>query len=599
MQRRRFNQRHVVARTKVRITIIHLVIATSLFIVSSGKSQQYTRGGQKRIHEKWNGTSKVGGHSPTDTNMLLSDTNSNQYPSPRTLIDYDVPANKEKQTQMKKKDSDEVSGKFSRSRMPLQDQSSHHSNSPNLWTTERKLPIQDLTERRPTTNCDGVKKIVQCKAGISEEICKQELVESGVKIMSDMPNTMFFAVCVSTQGEIDLIATLARVQGIEDDPPRTLSYVPGSHALRTLQVNEQIIPYGVDSVKAREFWARYGGRGFGVKVCVIDTGLLATHEDMNAADVSGSTNVQLVNPWNEDGFSHGTHVTGIIAARDNLLGIVGVAPEASIHVARVFNNRGEFLVSDLVNALNACAEAGVDIINMSLGGPIESSAERSIIRTLTNSGILLVAAAGNTAEKRNGIDYPAAYEDVISVGAVDQNLHIADFSSHNSQVDIVAPGVDILSMGSSSNNSYMQISGTSMATPHVSAVAALLWSQFPTASSGDIRAAIEASARDLGACGTDRLFGHGMLDAVAAAAYLTNGNVSSPNSETCVQVQISVATDDWGEETTYLITPQGDARNVLFRGGPYVNNLRATYTDNIQIPAGCYDLILRDTYGDG
>ncbi len=464
---------------------------------------------------------------------------------------------------------------------------------------QRKLQIKSIMERRPKLKCDGIQKIVQCKGGIAEEVCKEELLNHGVAIVSDMQNTMFFAVCVSTQEALDHVAKLARVEAVEDNPPRTLSYLHESNILRNLQFGDPIVPYGVDLVKAREFWALYGAKGAGIKVCIIDTGLLATHEDVIDADISGSEDEQLVTPWFADRISHGTHVTGTIAARDNSVGIVGVAPEVSIYVARVFNDGGEFLVSDLVSALNACRDAGVNIINMSLGGPIESSAERSVIRSLKNAGILMVGAAGNNAEKGNDLHYPAAYEDVISVGAVNQNLHIATFSSHNTNVDIVAPGVDIVSMGSIFDRSYMQLSGTSMATPHVSAVAALLWSQFPAAGADAIRTAMEATARDLGACGADRLFGKGMVDTMAAASYLANGNAISPDLLPCVQIQINILTDDFGEETTYLITPYGDPNDILFRGGPYGNNPRAVHTDTFQLPDGCYDLILRDTFGDG
>lgn len=237
---------------------------------------------------------------------------------------------------------------------------------------------------------------------------------------------------------------------------------------------------------------------------------------------------------------------------------------------------------------------------MSLGGPQSTTAERVTTRQLESNGLLLVAAAGNEGDADNPIEYPAAYDAVMSVAAIDGSSNIASFSSHNSEVDIAAPGVDVLSTIPQSDSSYAEYSGTSMATPHVAGVAALLMSQFPSKRGSDIRTALQSSARDVGACGKDQLFGNGIIDAMAAATYLENGS-SQPSSGlgTCINVDISVLTDEYGEETTYAVTTKNDAANIVYRGGPYLNGHRSNYTDNIQLPDGCYNLILMDSYGDG
>lgn len=482
---------------------------------------------------------------------------------------------------------------------------SHKDTSGNKRGT-RGLTVETFQRRTNEKKCNGIKKIVQCKDGVAEEVCKKHLVDAGVEVVSDMLNTTFFSICVDTQSEVDLVAELTDVEGVEDDPPRTLSYIPGSEeVVRNLQSFSQVVPYGVDLVNAPEFWQRYGKRGAGVKVCVIDTGLRATHEDIKDLDLSGSTSNNLVSEWYEDGNSHGTHIIGTIAGVDNGVGVVGVAPDASIHVVRVFDDSGQFTASSLVVAMNACADADANIISMSLGGPVSTFAERTTVRQLQNSGILLVAASGNDANGVNLVEYPSGYEEVMSVGAVDEDFKIADFSTHNTEVDIAGPGVSVLSATAASDRSYSKLSGTSMATPHIAGVAALLWSRFPNSSVDDIRDALEQSARDFGACGKDRLFGNGMVDAVAAAEYLESGGSSAaPELSGCINVSVELKTDDYGQETTYTITPSSGGffnqnEGIVYRGGPYQNGRRATYADNIQLQDGCYDLVWLDSYGDG
>lgn len=137
-----------------------------------------------------------------------------------------------------------------------------------------------------------------------------------------------------------------------------------------------------------------------------------------------------------------------------------------------------------------------------------------------------------------------------------------------------------------------------MATPHVSGVAALLWSLFPESTVDEIRDAMEQSARDSGACGKDRLFGHGIVDVMAAADWLAGGG-DAPELSNCVDVRVQLKTDDWGQETTYLIRPSDDDDDIVFRGGPYPNDRRSTYTDQLELPSGCYELVWLDSYGDG
>jgi cysteine-rich repeat protein len=173
--------------------------------------------------------------------------------------------------------------------------------------------------------------------------------------------------------------------------------------------------------------------------------------------------------------------------------------------------------------MNICAqEEGVNIISMSLGGEGRSDAEEEMINQIYDQGILMVAAAGNHGNSHNKIFYPAAYDSVISVAAVKNNKQVAPFSTYNEHVSVAAPGVAVLSLWSSSDSAYKRLSGTSMATPHVAGVLALLKSVYPNANALELRTALEESAEDLGISGHDARYGHGLIDAVAAAEYLAD-----------------------------------------------------------------------------
>jgi subtilisin family serine protease len=462
----------------------------------------------------------------------------------------------------------------------------------------RKLTSTGI-RRRLSKPCNGLRKIVQCKDGVPEEVCKNDLLDAGVEVLADMHKTVFFAVCVESEKEANIVKELTDIEDVEDDPERTLSYLPESEIVRHLQADEQVVPYGVKMLRAPEFWDKYNKKGEGVMVCVIDTGIRATHEDLKDGELTGTNDPDLVTPWDADGNSHGTHCSGIIASQDNAQGVIGVAPGASIHTVRVFDNSGLFSASDLIEAMNACAEAGANIISMSLGGPVNTAFENAEITRLKDQGILVVAASGNDGNGANRVEYPAGYDSVMGVGAADANSEIASFSTYNSEVDVAGPGVDVLSTTSTSDSSYSEFSGTSMAAPHVAALAALLWSQFPDKSVDEIRDAIQKSARDVGACGKDRLFGHGMVDVVAAAAFLENNSNVATEISGCIDVEISLLTDDWGQETTYLVVPKDGSGGIVYRGGPYPNGRRVTYTDRIQLESGCYNLMVLDSYGDG
>ena len=232
--------------------------------------------------------------------------------------------------------------------------------------------------------------------------------------------------------------------------------------------------------------------------------------------------------------SPGTHVAGTIAAvGGNGKGVVGVMSngEVGLHIVRVFNDEGRFVwASGLVAAVEECVKAGSNVVNMSLGGGAFLSFENTAYkRILEEDNVLLVAAAGNGGNTAKS--FPASYDAIISVAAVDSREQLASFSQRNNQVELAAPGVAVLS--TTPGNDYKQYSGTSMACPHVAGVAALVWSSFPEKSAREIRQALQASAKDLGTSGKDNSYGYGLVDAEGAYTYLNRGGVSlSPTAAT-------------------------------------------------------------------
>ncbi len=440
---------------------------------------------------------------------------------------------------------------------------------------------------------------------------------------------------------------------IEEDALRApISIMPSTLPSDLAASGSQVVPYGVDMVQARDVWDANrdsvvdagAPTGANRTICIIDSGFYTGHEDLQGVNVSGYDGNL---PWATDGFGHGTHVAGTIAAMNNLLGVVGVTPgTVNIYEVRVFGDDGVWAYSStLIDAANHCASAGANIISMSLGGGRASITEQRGFDTLYANGILSIAAAGN--DGTTGFSYPASYDSVVSVAAIDSSKVVASFSQKNSQVELAAPGVAVLSTvpfleensltvdgvtysanhiefssrgaatgalvngglcdsvgawggevvlcargvisfydkvhnvqlgggaaavvynnapgnflgtlgaGNSSTivgislsqedgqylvanklglsatvassftqpaSSYEAWDGTSMATPHVSAVAALVWSAKPTATNVEIRSALQATAQDLGAAGRDTSYGFGLVQAKTAINSLGGGS---------------------------------------------------------------------------
>ncbi len=231
----------------------------------------------------------------------------------------------------------------------------------------------------------------------------------------------------------------------------------------------EVISYGVKMLDAPSEWRETMGEG--IKVGVIDTGVDYNHEDLKGR-IKKAANFTKEADYDTNG--HGTHVCGIIAANKNNIGVVGVAPLCELYVAKAFGENGNADTTGIYQSIMWLISEGVDVINMSYSSPSPGEMEKYAVNECVKRGIITVAAAGNNGGK-NSIMYPAKYEGVIAVTAVDINKKHAEFSSAGKEAYIAAAGTKIIS--TYKNNSYAVLSGTSMATPLITGAVALLHSK--------------------------------------------------------------------------------------------------------------------------
>ncbi len=251
------------------------------------------------------------------------------------------------------------------------------------------------------------------------------------------------------------------------------------------------IPWGVNQIKAPLAWSTTTGHR--IKVGVIDTGVDFSHPDLYH---SLSRGINLMNrsmlPHDDNG--HGTHIAGTIAAANQLQGMIGVAPRALISPVKAFDHNGSAFVSDIILGIEWCIRNRMNVVNMSFGMKTKSKALLSAVINAYNAGIIIVASSGNDGKQRS-VDYPARYPQTISVGATNKLRRVAPFSNRGLFIDVYAPGDKIVSAWL--RGKYNEMSGTSMATSHVSGAIALLLAHKPGLAPAEIKNIIKRSVQPL------------------------------------------------------------------------------------------------------
>lgn len=255
-----------------------------------------------------------------------------------------------------------------------------------------------------------------------------------------------------------------------------------------------------------------GFTGNGADVAIIDTGIPCNHSclpNVGAGKAFVDCKGNCCAPWDDDN-GHGTRVAGVIGASESCSCTTGVAPDATLHAVKVLDEYGAGSYSDIAAGVEYVADQGWDVGNLSLGGTSGSSLLKDACQYATDNGVLLVGAAGGDGPCTDCVNYPAAYADVVAVSTTDENDDLASFSSTGPEIELAAPGTDVST--TDSDESCITLSGTSVATAHVSGVAALLMADGYTNTGGRTR--MQDTAEDIGLSGDEQ--GYGLVDAAAA-----------------------------------------------------------------------------------
>ncbi|MEK7813111.1 MAG: S8 family peptidase [Candidatus Desantisbacteria bacterium] len=270
---------------------------------------------------------------------------------------------------------------------------------------------------------------------------------------------------------------------------------------------KETLPWGVDRIDAEFAWINT--TGVGVKTAILDTGIDVDHPDL-ANNLAGGVNI--INPKRlfDDDNGHGTHVAGIVAAVDNEVGVIGTAKQASLYGVKVLDRTGSGWMSDIIAGLEWCINNRMDIVNMSLGASSYSQVFQEAITAVYKAGIVQIAAAGNDG---GPVSYPAAYTEVVAVSATDNWDYIPSWSNFGPEIDLCAPGVAVYS--TYKGGGYKELSGTSMAAPHVTGVAALILENQPAYTPDQVLQVLTSTADNLGYSAEKQ--GSGLVDAEQAA----------------------------------------------------------------------------------
>jgi len=341
--------------------------------------------------------------------------------------------------------------------------------------------------------------------------------ESGYAEIDLDEHTSTTLVCgVFSGARSDSLASRDDVAFVQRD--RKLTHVSGSQTGSAPSAGT--LPWGIDRIDA-DVAHRQGATADGADVGVIDTGIGATHPDLsgNLADPEVEGNHEAwaecsggdcTYPWSDDD-GHGTHVAGTVAAAGGEDGVVGVAPDATLHALKVCSGSGGCRTSAIVAAIRYAADHDWDVMNLSLGSPRGSPALKTAGEYAVEAGLVPVAAAGNRGSA-DSVGYPAAYEEYLAVSATDIDDELAAFSSRGPEVDLAAPGAGICS---THPDGHTVLDGTSMASPHVTGAVAQLLSQGHTPA--ETRQRLLDTAEDIGH--PDSHQGEGLVDVAAALGY--------------------------------------------------------------------------------
>ena len=407
--------------------------------------------------------------------------------------------------------------------------------------------------------------IVKFKQGFGQNKIDKLISSNGLSNKYKSKHSDFHVLKVPENRYSEVINTLSNNPNVEFAEPNyyaKICYTPNDPYFSYQWHLQGYDDGGLDMVDAWDI-----STGSGATVAIIDTGISQGTDLVDTCFVDGYDFVNGdSNPDDDNG--HGTHVAGTVAqSTNNNVGVCGVAFDCCLMAVKVLNSYGSGTYADIIDGINFATNNGADVISMSLEGSQPSSGMEDALENAYNSGVTCIAASGNSGQ--NGVAYPAAYDDyVIAVGATQYDKSRAPYSNYGSSLDIVAPGGNLnldqngdgygdgvlqqtftTSWWGGKSWSYYFFQGTSMATPHVSGVAALLYSEGVT-NPDDVREAIEQTAYDLGSNGWDMYYGYGLVNVVSALEYSSGGGDSDPTCEITAPSNGATVTGIVGIEVT-------------------------------------------------
>ncbi len=393
---------------------------------------------------------------------------------------------------------------------------------------------------------------------------------NGLTVRREIKSIRVLILGTPPNGAAAAVAALSRLPEVDY---AELDYVvQGEYTPNDPQLADQANTYAPYIINAIAGWDTEKGQP-SVVVAVLDSGVSYTHPELVGKLQTCSSTCDFVNNDSDptDDYGHGTHVAGIIAAAmDNNFMSTGIAPGVTLMPVKVLNSSNSGTWSQISSGIDYAVSHGAKIINLSLGGTTTSSTLLNAIKNAAANGVFMAAACGNNQSSQ--AFFPAYYDETMAVMATDNYDQRYTISNYGSYVDIGAPGFAIYSTywQASGGDTYMYMSGTSMASPHVAALAALLLSHRPDLKAADIRLLIQNNALDLGTAGRDDYFGYGRIN-VAASLVASNSwvlvtptpTITPTPTNTLVPTYTPVPTNTPTSTPTKTATPTATATNTF------------------------------------
>ena len=373
----------------------------------------------------------------------------------------------------------------------------------NVQSTQNEPSSVNTFKTNSVTSLDSNQYFVKFKETVSFDVISRVLTPYVYNMLGSSKHRTF---AISTNDYLGLETALS---GLVDYIEKESDIKIEADTNDTYYTNQ----WGLTAANIPPVWDYTTGSN-DVSVCIIDTGFSNTHPDLKSNMFRQGWDYANGGEVLDDPDGHGTMVAGIIAAdSNNYKGIAGINRNTFIIPLKIPLIGEYFDTSKIIEALYDAGDSGCDVINMSLGGPTFSPTFNNAVQYAYSQGSIIIASAGNDATKGNPINYPASYNNVISVGSINSSLNRSSFSNYNNYVDVVAPGENILT--TNNNDWYEYVSGTSFSAPHVAGIAALIKSVKPDLTTNNFMDLIKTTSRDLGTTGYDNQYGYGLINATS------------------------------------------------------------------------------------